>query len=317
MPAEVLISICIPAYKGIDFLQRLLNSVSIQTFRDFEVVVTDDSPDDTVKELCQKYLGRFPINYHRNPVSLGTPANWNEAIGKASGQWIKLMHDDDWFADKKSLQYFADAIRAHPSSAFIFSAYTNNYLDTGKTRDFFVDSFRFRMLQKDPVTLFSRNIIGPPSVVLHRNNHSILYDSKIKWVVDVDFYIRYLGDKKPVYINKILVNVGVGEQQVTHDCFRQRPIEIPENFYLLEKVGVNKLKNILVYDAWWRLMRNLEITQKEEIIESGYSGKIPRVISSMIALQRKLPRYILHAGILSKCLMVLHYIFNFGKIDRQ
>jgi hypothetical protein len=154
------------------------------------------------------------------------------------------------------------------------------------------------MLQKDPVTLFSRNIIGPPSVVLHKKSQSVLYDTKIKWVVDIDFYIRYVRNQKPVYIDKVLINVGIGEQQVTQDCFRQRPIEIPENFYLLEKVGI-KLKNILVYDAWWRLMRNLQIKYEKEIIESGYHGKIPSVISSMVAWQRKLPNAVLQTGVLS------------------
>jgi len=45
------ISICIPAYKNVGFLERLLHSISIQSFADYEVVITDDSPDDSVKNL--------------------------------------------------------------------------------------------------------------------------------------------------------------------------------------------------------------------------------------------------------------------------
>src|SRR5580765_4245670 len=99
MPDQRLISICIPAFKGVEFLERLLNSIAVQNFRDFEVVVADDSPDDSVRTLCAQYQSRFSLSYHHNPIPLGTPANWNQAIAKASGQWIKLMHDDDWFAD--------------------------------------------------------------------------------------------------------------------------------------------------------------------------------------------------------------------------
>lgn len=47
-----LISICIPAYKNTDYLSVLLQSVAVQTFRDFEVVVSDDSPTDEVETLC-------------------------------------------------------------------------------------------------------------------------------------------------------------------------------------------------------------------------------------------------------------------------
>ena len=48
-------SICIPAYKNTDYLKRLLDSISIQTFRDFEVIITDDSPDETVSTFINNY----------------------------------------------------------------------------------------------------------------------------------------------------------------------------------------------------------------------------------------------------------------------
>ena len=51
MHESPLISICIPAYKRIDYLQKLLDSISIQTFKDYEVIVTDDSPDESVEIL--------------------------------------------------------------------------------------------------------------------------------------------------------------------------------------------------------------------------------------------------------------------------
>ena len=47
--------------------------------------------------------------YYKNIKVLGTPENWNESIRKAKGAWIKLMHDDDWFANENSLQKFYEA----------------------------------------------------------------------------------------------------------------------------------------------------------------------------------------------------------------
>ncbi|HUZ60328.1 MAG TPA: glycosyltransferase, partial [Hanamia sp.] len=86
-----LISICIPAYKHVDYLKKLLDSVSIQTFKDFEVVITDDSPDDGVKQLLETFPTTNNIRYYKNSKALGTPENWNEAIRKSEGTWIKLM----------------------------------------------------------------------------------------------------------------------------------------------------------------------------------------------------------------------------------
>ena len=306
----ILISICIPAYKRVDFLQRLLQSIAIQSFRDFEVVVTDDSPDNSVSALCDQYKGHFLLRYFRNNPVLGTPENWNEGIRQAQGKWIKLIHDDDWLATEHSLQQFADAIQANPNAAFFFCAYRNNWFESGRLEDKHISAFRYKQLLKQPAVLFSSNVVGPPSVILHPNDKQFFYDNKVKWVVDIDFYIRYFKTTRPVHIPGILMNVGMGEHQVTQDCFGKRPVEIPENFYLLGKVGITALKNVLVYDAWWRLMRNLEIRFEKEIREAGYSGPIHPVISSMVRWQRKLPRFVLNNGLFSKISMFVHYCLH-------
>ena len=304
------VSICIPAYKRAEFLTRLLDSIAIQTFKDFEVIITDDSPDDTVRDLSMHYQQKMPLRYFRNPSPLGTPENWNEAIRQANGKWIKLIHDDDWLATEHSLQQFVDAINNNPKASFFFCAYRNNWLQIGRMEDVHIREFRYKQLLKEPATLFSSNIIGPPSVIIHANDKKVYYDKTIKWVVDIDFYIRYFKTAKPVYIPRILINVGMGDSQVTQDCFRKREVEVPENFYLLNKVGIEALKNMLVYDAWWRLLRNLEITQEAEIRTAGYSGPIHRVLLSMIHWQRQLPRFLLSNGSCSKIIMFVHLILH-------
>ncbi len=115
-----LISICIPAYKRIEFLQRLFDSIAIQTYKDYEVIITDDSSDEVVATFVKNYQGIESVHYYRNLTTLGTPENWNESIRKASGTWIKLMHDDDWFADANSLQTFYEATINHPEHSFFF-----------------------------------------------------------------------------------------------------------------------------------------------------------------------------------------------------
>ena len=303
-------SICIPAYKRIEYLERLLHSVSIQSFRDFEVVVTDDSPDDSVASLCASYQPKFPIKHFKNPKQLGTPENWNEAIRKSEGAWIKLMHDDDWFAESRALEYFADCITENPGASFFFSAYRNIFLEEGREADIHPIPGRLRLAKKNPATLISNNIIGPPSVTLHKNDGAFFYDNQLKWVVDIEFYVRYFSSRQPIYLNKVLVNVGMGSEQVTQDSFRVRKVEIPEYFHLFNKIGFDKLKNILVFDAWWRLMRNLGIRNFKELSDAGYDGPVPRVIHSMVRWQSAFPLRLLKIGVVSKILMMMNYLFN-------
>jgi glycosyltransferase involved in cell wall biosynthesis len=309
-------SICIPAYKNTEFLKRLLDSITLQTFKDFEVIICDDSRENNVEVFCNLYKNNFDIRYFRNPYPLGSPENWNEAIRQAKGEWIKLMHDDDWFAHASSLEEFAHAIRDNPETDFFFSAYSNYYFDDVKYKEFRITPWWFRQLNKDPVILFSRNVIGAPSVVIYKRSLQIEYDRNIKWLVDIDFYIRVLGETKPVYIDKALIHIGIGKEQITRDCFRKRPVEIPESFHLLKKTGLRHLQNIIVYDAWWRLMRNLEIKTENEIFESGYHEAIPGVIKRIIKFQKGIPTSILNNGVLSKTFMAIGYLFNHNKMEK-
>lgn len=313
MPATALISICIPAYKRISFLKRLLDSLVIQTYKNFEVIITDDSPGNDVNEALQHYVTALNINYHKNPSALGTPENWNEGIRRASGEWIKLMHDDDWFSSPGSLQRFADAIDAHKEASFFFSAYNNVFEESGQKEAVHASAFRRKKLLANPVTLFSKNIIGPPSVTMYRNRPEFTYDKTTKWVVDIDFYMRYTLQYPPVYIDEPLVNVGINEHQVTQVSFRKPEVEIPENFYLLRKTGTRHLKNLLVYDAWWRLMRNLNVRSEKDVAQAGYHEAVPQPVKKIIRFQQKVPRSLLKTGIFSKLFMLASYLFNGGK----
>lgn len=308
-----LISVCIPAYKRTDFLKRLLDSLLVQSFKNFEVIITDDSPGDDVQKLVKLYAS-LNIVYFKNSPVLGTPENWNEGIRRAKGKWIKIMHDDDWFTNETSLQQFANAAENNAGD-FIFSAYTNVFLDKNYSKQVFPSSARLKALIKNPVSLFSKNIIGPPSVIMHKNNGNIFYDNKTKWVVDIDFYIRRLSGEKINYIDRPLINVGMSSQQVTVDCVFNRKVQLPENFYLLYKVGTHHLKNVLIYDAWWRLFRNLEVRYEKEVREAGYDGPIHPVLLNMIRSQQNIPKGLLKNGVFSKIRMFAHYLKNRSKIS--
>jgi glycosyltransferase involved in cell wall biosynthesis len=308
---QPLISICIPAYKRIEYLQRLLQSIADQSHTDFEVIVTDDSPDETVRELCHEYQNKFSLFHYRNAQALGTPENWNQAIRNAKGKWIKLMHDDDWFLDQNSLRTFADKVQNRPDSYFVFSAYRNVY--SGKmamTKDIFPKPILYKMLLKNPAILFSGNVIGPPSCVIYKQKEDIWFDRRLKWLVDIDFYIRYLSDTKPVYIPSILVNIGISDTQVTKDTFGNRNIEIPEYFLLLTKTGPAVLGNVLVFDAWWRLMRNMGIRKPQDIREAGHSGEIHRKILFILKFQSRIPHKLLNSGLASKIAMTICFIVS-------
>lgn len=304
-----LISICIPAYKRTEYLSRLLHSISTQHFNNFEIIISDDTPGNEVLLIVNQYQSILPIKYIHNSPALGTPANWNNAIAHASGEWIKLMHDDDAFAHPNALQVFADAVRAHPKASFFFCGYIN--CSPGSRSPVpFAGKLRSAALQRSASTLLSKNIIGPPSTTLVRRNIHPAYDERLQWLVDIDFYISVLKASSYEFIPERLIDIGLNEEQVTNKSSGNAAIEIPEFFMVHEKLSLQQQLNIFVYDAAWRLLRNFRITHPEQIHALGYKAKLPEHILKMIQWQRNFPRAVLRFGPASKSLMFLHSLLN-------
>jgi glycosyltransferase involved in cell wall biosynthesis len=311
MKLSPLVSICIPAYQHIDYLERLLNSIFIQTFKDFEVVITDDSLDDNVKILLKKFTSNFKIYYYKNEVALGTPENWNEAIRKANGDWIKLMHNDDWFATNDALQTFYDAIQQNPSTDFFFSAFQNVEVNSGTkqvVRMSFADKLFFK---SNPYHLLKKVYIGNPSCTIVRKKLNIWYDKRYKFIVDFDYYIRVIQQTKmPVYIDKILLNIGFHNEQVTTYTKYNPAVQIPENIIFLNEQKKDILKNVVVFDYYWRLMRNLKINSEEKLMSFLKNIKPKSAIIFIINFQKKVPASLLEKGFVSKFFMFIAYLIR-------
>jgi glycosyltransferase involved in cell wall biosynthesis len=306
MGEALLVSICIPAYQRKDCLKRLLDSIEIQTFRRFEVVITDDSPGGEVLDIVEDHPLRPLIRYFKNPRTLGSPENWNEGLRKAKADWIKIMHDDDWFTGPDSLAVFADAIQ-NRAARFYFSAYTNVY-PGGRTKTIRIKDADYVALNKMPEILIAANRIGPPSAVIFKKDYALVFDNRMQWLVDIDFYIRYLKKHPPPEnISEALIQIGISESQLTRSSYGDPGIEIPERFMLFEKMEPAGLNNIMIFDSWWRFIRNLKITDNQKIPASGYLGKIPDVIQGMIKFQKHIPKALLNAGLFSKFFMVIHF----------
>src|SRR3989344_6387452 len=99
----VKVSICIPTYKQVDYLRKTLNSVLVQDFHDYELIITDDSSDDSVKNLLKEFDFKGKLKYYHNKIALGSPANWNYSLKQATGEYIKILHHDDFFTADNSL----------------------------------------------------------------------------------------------------------------------------------------------------------------------------------------------------------------------
>lgn len=199
-----LVSITIPTYsmqgKGLYFLERLLKSIELQSFDDYEVVVTDDSTDDRIQNFCLQVQG---LRYFKNEKRLGMAKNTNRGINEAKGEIIKILYQDDYFAHRHALR---DLVK-HMTPSFMWLATSCVHSPDGV--HWFAEHHPF----------YSRdaNTIGSPSVIMFRKEVLERFDERMSWVLDLDFYKRMF--KKyglPKIANQVNVVIGIGPHQTTY-----------------------------------------------------------------------------------------------------
>jgi glycosyltransferase involved in cell wall biosynthesis len=305
---EPFISICIPAYKRIDYLKRLFESISTQNYKNFEVVVTDDSGnDDTVENFINSNLFSFKLVYIKNPMPLGSPLNWIESFKHAKGDWIKIMHDDDYFVNENSLSSFVNEI--DESVDLIFSAYVVEDELNKTVKNMVITKRAFNNILVKPLRLFAKNKLGPPTVIFFKRSITDTFDPRLKWIVDWEFYIKAALKYNLKYINVPLVVVSYNDSQITNSCVLNPAVEIPEIMILHSKYGDMLFRDIILFDAWWRLIRNLKIKNIEQF--SLYTSlPIPKSVKNIIIFQSVIPFQLLKMGVFSKSYMTCCYLYN-------
>lgn len=302
------ISICIPTYKRTDLLKILLDSIAIQSFKDFEILINDNSPDDSVKELVHSYQSQLTIAYEKNEPAVSAVENCVKVMRRASAPWIKVIHDDDWFNTPDALQQFADAATTSGKD-FIFCASNQVYLNSNISEPELLSPERKKMLDDSFFSLIYLNVIGHPSVVMHKKDNSIEYDKQFNWVLDIDYYLRYLNAHGGYhYIDRTLVNIGKGDTQESNKYYKNSKVEIPEYFTLLTRYESDLLlKNQYVFHLVWNMLKRFKIKSIDDIRATGFTGRLPDKVVSIIQFQKNIPHIILKQTPWSKALMTRCY----------
>jgi glycosyltransferase involved in cell wall biosynthesis len=155
-----LVSVCIRTFDRPAELREAIGSVLAQTFRDLEVVVSDDGGRSA--EAVQT-IGDSRVRYHRNPAPAGATANTRTVMGLARGDLLALLDDDDrWLPG--FLEAVVEAFRREPDAGVVF---TDQFWEiTGRRirRHFAAAPGR----QRDALPMLFERSIPPSATVLRR-----------------------------------------------------------------------------------------------------------------------------------------------------
>jgi len=203
-----MISICIPTYeakgKGVFFLKKNINSILSQTYKDFEVVISDHSKDNEIENYV-KNLKNDKIIYIRNTENIGYPAfNTNNAISKVNGEYVKLMNMDDYMESNTLLENMYRGFTL--GYKWVITSFKHFNYDTNT----FFNPLVPRINGDGKHLLKGVNTIGCPSVVMMPKN--IFFDTKVEYMIDCELWYR-LFDKfgLPLVINGYGLTIGMGD----------------------------------------------------------------------------------------------------------
>lgn len=95
-------SFIIPAYNVEKYIEQTINSIILQDFNDYEIIIVDDCSTDNTYNICTKYLNK-KIKVYKNSSHKGVSYARNLAIEKSKGEYLIFVDGDD-FVDKNALK---------------------------------------------------------------------------------------------------------------------------------------------------------------------------------------------------------------------
>ena len=220
-------SIAIPAHdrgeNGPKWMAELLDTLEQQTFQDFEVVVSDQSKNDKLMNVCQEY--DFDFTYIKYEGSVPCE-NINTAVDNCEGRIIKMMFSDDIFMRKDALErikYEYDTCLCK----WAFSGFAN--WDGDQYFDEKLPEWREK-------TLEGNNHLSSPTVVSFLNECKMEFDPNLKLLLDVDFYHRMRWKYGlPNIIPEVLVANRDHDDRISSDATSQYDcvVEHPDGNWMM------------------------------------------------------------------------------------
>lgn len=124
--------------------------------------------------------------------------NTNSGIKKARGEIIKILYLDDYLASKFALSEIVSVFEE--GAEWVMCGTDDN---------------PYPKWTDDIET--GNNKLGSPSALAFRNDRPLLFDEKMSWLLDCDYYKRmWRTYGEPAIINQPLVSIGKGPHQMTH-----------------------------------------------------------------------------------------------------
>lgn len=234
------LSIVIATWNTARTFERCMSSITGQTFKNWELLISDGGSTDGTVDLIKTYQGE--ISWWQSHRDEGIYDAWNQALAHAKGEYVCFLGADDELACPTTLATLFEAIGTRTydlvtSRGRLTDPSTNKSIVFGSAWDF--ERLGRRMVVCHPGMLHRRNLFSEYG----------FFDTKYRIAGDLEFLLRMPGNLSTLHVDEITVFIeaaGTSRRNVMKRLWEQRTaLSHCERYGLLRA-------NIAWLDKLWR-----------------------------------------------------------------
>jgi len=297
---EPKISIIVPVYNVENYLNRCVDSIINQTYKNLEIILVNDGSPDNCGEICNHYAekdSRISVIHQENQ---GLSGARNSGLKKASGDYIGFVDSDDWIEPEmyesmlNTLQKFKVDI---VESGIAVSFEPNNTIDRSGSTILENRSQALKRIVKNQSfavwrRLYHKKVLNGFFFIEGKNSEDVYFT--------IDIYKKI---KNSIYMSNPFYNYFVGGDSITRGKYKLKMLDsIDAALYLQKKMSREQDEELLKISSDFVLevlldhykLINYNSTHDSKLI---HRRKIKNLIkenyikNSNASLQLKLARY--------------------------
>lgn len=205
------ISICIPVHLRHDsdlyFLKEAMESIRIQDFKNHETILSVDQATNSQIDEIEKFISETQFANAKIYLSFGRgiSRNLNNAVKRANYEIVKILFQDDFLTDSKSLSRTAKKL-VLSNQKWLVSSSAHLFVDEPSRKWILKPNFSVSIMN-------GKNTVSGPSVVTIFKSAFLPFDENLELMMDCEWYVRNIHHygfpailRKPSVTNRVHAN---------------------------------------------------------------------------------------------------------------
>lgn len=292
-----LVSVIIPCYNAEKYVEQAVRSIMNQTYKNLEILITDDCSTDSSFEILQKLAEEDArIKLFKNEQNQKIVRTLNALVERANGKYIARMDADDISLPKrieKQVSFMEKHIDYAICGTKIYYIDENNrYL---RIPPMPISNEDIQIYKKYACPFYHPSVFAKKEILM-----KYPYDENFLCAEDYELWLRMLSNFKGYNLKNKLVKYRIVKTSISNDSKSHiRQIELTEKLRIINDISlIRKIKNLILSGSvLYKLLRENKLSVKDLLHENLF---IRLVLFTIIEVICRIRCKILNLHIMNK-----------------